>query len=44
MLEPPDLRYGHSLDSNYQGQENALSKHFRREHHRRSGQADLFQE
>jgi dCTP deaminase len=44
MLEPPDLRYGYSLDSNYQGQENALSKHFRREHNRRSGQAELFQE
>lgn len=44
MLEPPDLRYGYSLDSNYQGQEIALSKHFRREHHRSHGQPDLFEE
>lgn len=44
MLAVPDLRYGRSLDSNYQGQEIALSKHFRRDHRRLSSQADLFQE
>jgi dCTP deaminase len=44
MLEIPDKRYGRSLDSNYQGQEVALSKHFRRDYHRWSSQADLFQE
>lgn len=31
MIERPDLLYGSQLDSNYQGQEIALSKHFKRE-------------
>jgi len=31
MIEPPDRLYGAVLRSNYQGQEIALSKHFRRE-------------
>jgi dCTP deaminase len=31
MIEPPDRLYGAVLSSNYQGQEIALSKHFRRE-------------
>jgi dCTP deaminase len=31
MTEPPDRLYGDMLRSNYQGQEIALSKHFRRE-------------
>jgi dCTP deaminase len=31
MSDPPDRLYGATLDSNYQGQEIALSKHFRRE-------------
>jgi dCTP deaminase len=30
MLEPPDRLYGHTLSSNYQSQEMALSKHFKR--------------
>jgi dCTP deaminase len=30
MIEAPDRLYGPTLDSNYQGQEIALSKHFRR--------------
>ena len=42
MLEPPDRLYGHELDSNYQGQEIALSKHFKREHHKHSLQPSLF--
>ena len=29
MIEPPDRLYGYALDSNYQGQEVALSKHFK---------------
>jgi len=32
MIERPDRLYGPRLDSNYQGQEIALSKHFKREH------------
>ena len=31
MVEPPDRLYGETLNSNYQGQEIALSKHFKRE-------------
>jgi dCTP deaminase len=31
MIERPDRLYGSQLDSNYQGQEIALSKHFKRE-------------
>lgn len=31
MIERPDRLYGAQLDSNYQGQEIALSKHFKRE-------------
>jgi dCTP deaminase len=31
MIERPDRLYGNELDSNYQGQEVALSKHFKRE-------------
>lgn len=31
MIEPPERLYGAGLRSNYQGQEIALSKHFRRE-------------
>jgi dCTP deaminase len=31
MIEAPDRLYGDMLDSNYQGQEIALSKHFKRE-------------
>jgi hypothetical protein len=30
MVEPPDLLYGYQRRSNYQGQEIALSKHFKR--------------
>jgi dCTP deaminase len=36
MIERPDRLYGSQLESNYQGQEIALSKHFRRD--RREGQ------
>jgi dCTP deaminase len=42
LIEPADRLYGGSLESNYQGQEIALSKHFKREKHRRHGQPDLF--
>jgi dCTP deaminase len=42
MLEPPDRLYGYTLSSNYQGQEMALSKHFKREHHGGPPQASLF--
>jgi dCTP deaminase len=42
MLEPPDRLYGYGLDSNYQGQEMALSKHFKREHQSESAQPGLF--
>jgi dCTP deaminase len=30
MIEPPDRLYGASIESNYQGQEIALGKHFKR--------------
>lgn len=40
MLEAPDRLYGVDLDSNYQGQQIALSKHFKRSRHRE--QASLF--
>jgi dCTP deaminase len=43
MLEPPERLYGQTLASNYQGQEIALSKHFKRERGRRYSQADLFE-
>jgi dCTP deaminase len=42
MIEPPDRLYGFALDSNYQGQEVALSKHFRRERARGPAQPSLF--
>jgi hypothetical protein len=42
MIEPPDRLYGYALDSNYQGQEVALSKHFRRERARGPSQPSLF--
>jgi len=42
MIEPPDRLYGYALDSNYQGQEVALSKHFRRERPRGPAQPSLF--
>jgi dCTP deaminase len=42
MIEPPDRLYGYELDSNYQGQEIALSKHFRRDHQKHSLQPSLF--
>jgi dCTP deaminase len=42
MLEPPDRLYGYTLHSNYQGQEMALSKHFKREHQHQSAQPGLF--
>ena len=42
MVEPPDRLYGYALDSNYQGQEVALSKHFRRERARGPSQPSLF--
>ena len=42
MIEPPDRLYGYALDSNYQGQEVALSKHFRRERPRGPSQPSLF--
>jgi dCTP deaminase len=45
MAERPDRLYGETLGSNYQGQEIALSKHFKREKHdqpahRDAGQAE----
>ena len=42
LVEPADRVYGYDLDSNYQGQEIALSKHFKRERHRRYVQPQLF--
>ena len=42
MVEPPDRLYGYALDSNYQGQEVALSKHFKRERPRGPSQPSLF--
>jgi dCTP deaminase len=42
MIEPPDRLYGYALDSNYQGQEVALSKHFKRERARGPSQPSLF--
>ena len=42
MIEPPDRLYGYALDSNYQGQEVALSKHFKRERARGPAQPSLF--
>jgi dCTP deaminase len=42
MIEPPDRLYGFALDSNYQGQEVALSKHFKRERARGPAQPSLF--
>jgi len=42
MIEPPDRLYGYALDSNYQGQEVALSKHFKRERPRGPSQPSLF--
>jgi dCTP deaminase len=42
MIEPPDRLYGYALDSNYQGQEVALSKHFKRERPRVPSQPSLF--
>jgi len=42
MIEPPDRLYGYALDSNYQGQEVALSKHFKRERPRGPAQPSLF--
>jgi dCTP deaminase len=42
MIEPPDRLYGFALDSNYQGQEVALSKHFKRERSRGPAQPSLF--
>jgi len=42
MIEPPDRLYGYALDSNYQGQEVALSKHFNRERARGPSQPSLF--
>jgi dCTP deaminase len=43
MLEVPDRLYGHALESNYQGQEIALSKHFQRDYQRRLPQSSLFE-
>jgi dCTP deaminase len=40
MSETPDRLYGDALDSNYQGQEIALSKHFRREKPEAVGQPE----
>jgi dCTP deaminase len=42
MIEPPERLYGYALDSNYQGQEVALSKHFKRERPRGPSQPSLF--
>lgn len=42
MIEAPDKLYGYGLNSNYQGQEVALSKHFKREHHGGVAQPSLF--
>jgi dCTP deaminase len=42
MIEAPDRLYGYVLDSNYQGQQVALSKHFKREHYSGPAQASLF--
>ncbi len=39
MIEVPDRLYGAMLDSNYQGQEIALSKHFKYEKREHAGQA-----
>ena len=42
LKPPPDRLYGYALDSNYQGQEVALSKHFKRERARGPSQPSLF--
>jgi len=42
MIEVPDRLYGASLASNYQGQQVALSKHFRRVRPTNPDQLDLF--
>lgn len=42
MIEPPDRLYGSALDSHYQGQEVALSKHFRPENNKGPAQSSLF--
>jgi dCTP deaminase len=42
MLERPDHLYGAELESNYQGQQMALSKHFKRESSRDVDQDSLF--
>jgi dCTP deaminase len=42
MLEPPERLYGQAIDSNYQGQEIALSKHFKRTRARSWAQPSLF--
>jgi len=42
MVEIPERLYGYSMDSNYQGQSVALSKHFKRNHQNGPAQASLF--
>jgi dCTP deaminase len=42
LIEPSDRLYGHAAGSNYQDQEIALSKHFKRGTRRKQEQADLF--
>jgi len=43
MVEPAERLYGgYKLASNYQGQQIALSKHFKRQDHRAPSQATLF--
>jgi dCTP deaminase len=42
MIEPPDRLYGAALESSYQGQQIALSKHFKREQHKAPPQPSLF--
>lgn len=44
MIERPDRLYGSQLDSNYQGQEIALSKHFKRERQERQESRDAHEE
>lgn len=44
MIEAPDRLYGHMLDSNYQGQEIALSKHFKREKREQPEQPEQHEE
>lgn len=44
MVERPDRLYGSQLDSNYQGQEIALSKHFKQDRQEPRGEYEETEE